>query len=65
MKYPRLIQLARFAVLLTGGLLFEGCAMAPAALGPLSGIQEVKTRAEVEREASHDPFPSPGDVGLK
>lgn len=55
----------RMAVVAVAAALLQGCAMGPAALGPFSSIQEVKTRAEVERQASRDPFPSPNDVGLK
>ena len=65
MSNRRLLGLARIAVIGAVGLLLSGCTMAPAALGPFSGIKEVKTRAEVERQAARDPFPSPGDVGLK
>lgn len=65
MAYRSLSKLARVAVIAAMGLLLPGCATAPAALGPLSGLQEVKTRAQVQRQAARDPFPSPGDVGLK
>jgi hypothetical protein len=34
-------------------------------MDPFSGLREARTRAQVEKQASHDPFPSPSDVGLK
>lgn len=65
MTHRILARLGRIGLVAVVGAMLQGCAMAPAAMGPFSGIQEVKTRAEVERQASHDPFPSPDDVGLK
>ena len=61
----KISKLARVIVVTVTGSVLTGCAGAPAALGPLSGIQEMKTRATVERQAARDPFPSPGDVGLQ
>lgn len=64
-SFPSPFRIAAVAATLLAAVTFSGCTTTPAVMDPFSGIREAKTRAEVERQASHDPFPSAADVGLK
>jgi hypothetical protein len=65
MKHHLPGRLLMAAISFTAAVLWTGCATPLSSLGPISALQEAQTRAQVERQASRDPFPSPGDVGLQ
>jgi hypothetical protein len=63
--YDRLSNLPWTTAILVGAAFIGGCASPAPVIDPFAGLREARTRAQVEKQASRDPFPTPSDVGLK